>query len=630
MSSSRSTTFWVGALLVLVLFSLPLFFGLNEPEMRSDEAIYSYAVERILDSGDWLTPKSIPGEQPFLEKPPLKFWLVAGGIKSGLLPNNDAGLRWFDGLFGAIGFFYIFLIGCRLSGPTCGVVAALALFALDPLIFEHGLRSNNMEASVFLSYCGGLYHFMRWAEGAPGRARRGHAFAVGAYFVLGFMTKFVAAAFLPMIGVVSLLWRPGGFKTLKEGWRDWVLPIVAVLAVTAPWFIYETRLYGSMFWQTIFGVHVFKRFTSFLDPSHLHPWHYYFSWTWREVVYASEQILVGAGLVRLLVAAVRGETWTARVVLVWGVLPLALISVGTSKLGHYAYPFWPPLGLGAGLAFAWVLSVLERRVEPAVAGWLARLTPKRAATWSQPRSRVRTVLLSIAGVLMAIALWTLFISPVHLGVGSVTLFSNSSFLRPAFAAVFLFWLAGQARSLLRLAAAVALAFVLPLATYLDKVHRIGKVDHPIRAARDCIKDLDAGNTAVGHGVYAAAADLHWAYYFYLARIDTFTAAPQFSLDDTLARLTVPGQQTPVIIQRPDYDTLAATVPPLLVTAPDAPPPPPDEYTPLRTTLTKGAVAFDDNVAMLLPGPFQACAAPMLDADGHPISLWKRAAAGKIP
>lgn len=619
--SSRTAVFWLGAFLVLVLFSLPLLFGLNEPEMRSDEAIYSYAVDRILESGDWLTPKSIPGDGPFLEKPPLKFWLVAGGIKSGLLPANDAGLRWFDGVFGAIGFFYVFLIGCRLSGTTCGVVSVLALFALDPLLFEHGLRSNNMEASVFLCYCGGLYHFMRWVEGAPGRARRGQAFAVAGYFVLGFMTKFVAAAFLPMIGVVSLLWRRGGFGTIKEGWRDWMLPIVAVLAVTAPWFIYESRQYGSEFWQIIFGVHVFKRFTSWLDPAHLHPWHYYFSWTWREVVYAREQILVGVGLARLVVAAVRGETWTARVVVVWGLLPLSLISIGTSKLGHYAYPFWPPLGLGAGLAFAWVLGALERRVEPAVVALLARLTPKRAAAWSEPRSRVRTVLLSVAGILLALALWTLLVAPVHLSVGGVTLFSNSSFLRPAFAAVVIFWLAGQARSLLRLAVAIGLAFLLPLATYLDKVHRIGKVDHPIRAARDCISGIERTGAPVGQGVYNAAADLHHAYYFYLGRIGPWVVAPQFSLDDTLARLTMPGQQTPVIIQRPDYETLAATLPPLPVIAPDAPPLPPDEHTPLRTTLTKGAVTFDDNVAMLLPGPFQACAAPMLEADGHPI--WKR-------
>jgi len=224
------------------------------------------------------------------------------------------------------------------------------------------------------------------------------------------------------------------------------------------------------------------------------------------------------------------------------------------------------------------------------------------------------------------ALWTLVIAPVRIAIGDVTLFSNSSFLRPAFAAVVLFWLAGQSRTLLMFVTAIAMALLLPVTTYMDKVHRIGRVDHPIRAARDCITAVEASGAPVGHGVYNAAADLHHSYYFYLGRIGPWVVAPQFSLEDTLARLTVAGQQTPVIIQRPDYETLAATVPPAATTAPDEPPPPPDEHTPLRTTLSKGAVTFDDNVAMLLPGPFQTCAAPMLEADGHPI--WKRPAPGK--
>ena len=40
------------------------------------------------------------------------------------------------------------------------------------------------------------------------------------------------------------------------------------------------------------------------------------------------------------------------VVLLWATLPLALISVGTSKLYHYAYPFLPPLALAAGYLVA--------------------------------------------------------------------------------------------------------------------------------------------------------------------------------------------------------------------------------------------------------------------------------------
>jgi len=74
---------------VIAAFCLPLLVGLGEPDLETDEAIYSFAVERILEIGDWLEPKSSPSETDvFLEKPPLKFWLVAAPIKAGLLPHD--------------------------------------------------------------------------------------------------------------------------------------------------------------------------------------------------------------------------------------------------------------------------------------------------------------------------------------------------------------------------------------------------------------------------------------------------------------------------------------------------------------------------------------------------------------
>ena len=90
--------------LVLVAFCLPLFVGLGTPDLGTDEAIYSFAVDRILETGDWLVPKSSPSEtDPFLEKPPLKFWIVALPIKAGLLPHDEFGLRFVDAVAGSGG-----------------------------------------------------------------------------------------------------------------------------------------------------------------------------------------------------------------------------------------------------------------------------------------------------------------------------------------------------------------------------------------------------------------------------------------------------------------------------------------------------------------------------------------------
>src|SRR5476649_1860164 len=91
-----------GLALVVLLFCLPLFIKLGDVDMANDEALYSYAVDRIVETGHWLTPRAIPSDTEFLEKPPLMFWMVAGGIKTGLLPDSDFGMRALSALFGGL------------------------------------------------------------------------------------------------------------------------------------------------------------------------------------------------------------------------------------------------------------------------------------------------------------------------------------------------------------------------------------------------------------------------------------------------------------------------------------------------------------------------------------------------
>ena len=176
---------WIWMALVAVLFCAPLFADLGRADYDNDESIYSFSVDVMLKSGDWLKPRLIPSETlPFLEKPPLKFWMVGLPIHWGLLPSNEFGMRFWDAVMGSLAFLYIFAIGRRLAGPVCGFTAVFLLVVHAPLILEHGLRTNNMEAAVFLAYAAGMYHFLAWRTSGPDD--RGHIFAMALYFVLGF------------------------------------------------------------------------------------------------------------------------------------------------------------------------------------------------------------------------------------------------------------------------------------------------------------------------------------------------------------------------------------------------------------------------------------------------------------
>ena len=156
---------------------MPLWVGLGRADVDNDEAIYTFAVDQMLRNGDWLTPRSAPDpEAPFLEKPPLKFWLVAGAIRLGLLPHDQFGTRAWDALFGSLAFCYVAALGVRIGSPLAGVLAALILFVHRPLLFDHGLRSNNMDAALVLVVLRRRLPLpgvaRGWAGGAPVAAHR--------------------------------------------------------------------------------------------------------------------------------------------------------------------------------------------------------------------------------------------------------------------------------------------------------------------------------------------------------------------------------------------------------------------------------------------------------------------------
>ena len=370
--------FLVGLALVLLLFARPLFFSLGNFDLENDEAIYSHAVLSITEEGAWLSPWSSPGTGPFLEKPPLKLWLVALGMLAGL-PEDELGLRFFDPLLGTFAFLYLYALAYRAGGWLAGVGAVGTLFLFEPLLFEHGLRANTMDAALVLAYCGGAWHCLASMRAAAGsRASRGHLLAATLFFTFGFLVKFVAALFLPMVAGAALLLHRQARPRLRQDFWPLVAAAAVFLALAAPWFLYQHLREGVFFWRVILGQHVVERFTHHLDPHHLHPFSYYFVLIGRDLAEAGTLVAVLLGLGLWLYASRRDRSFFGLWVGLWAFLPLFAISFGTSKLIHYTYPFLPPLGLFAGFALARLAAAGWEILRP-LGGWLTRLPRPRAA-----------------------------------------------------------------------------------------------------------------------------------------------------------------------------------------------------------------------------------------------------------
>jgi 4-amino-4-deoxy-L-arabinose transferase-like glycosyltransferase len=579
--------------LLLAAFCLPLFFGLGRTELENDEAIYSYAVESILTTGEWLSPLSSPHlDEVFLEKPPLKFWIVAAPIRAGLLPYDEFGLRFWDAVFGSLGFVYVFLIGRRLAGAVCGAAALLVLFGHDPLLFAHGLRTNNMEAALFLAYCGGIYHYLALVAHADERTRWRHIAAFTAYFCLGFMTKFVAVLFLPMIAIAAAVLLPSHRRRLAADWRRWALAGVLALAAVLPWFLYHHAQRGAEFWEIIFGVHVYTRFTASVDPNHVMPWNFYFSEAWLQLGMSGSAGWAAFGLVVLAVQTVRRRRVEELVVLLWLVVPVFLISLGTSKLYHYFYPYVPPIALAAGYGLAWLVS-LGRQLVARISGsaeWLSAPFPRLGGRWKLDPLRMgpwRPLFAAIMVVALALALLTM-IEPVRLTVGGQTVFRNSSVLRPLLVALVCAGLAGFARPAAVVITVLVISLVIPTPVqgYRSSMRRLAYTSHPLRTLGECLQGVDASKRARGEAVFEPYAPLQDAYvhsYFFYLRGRGWLEDPD---EDRLRTAAfTPGQERPVILDAADYVAF--------LSRPDLPEP-----------LPKGLSR--PGVVMLLPGDYAEC------------------------
>ena len=578
-------------LLVLVAFCLPLFIGLGDADLGNDEAIYAYAAESILRTGEWMSPRSSPFDNVvFLEKPSLKFWIVAAPIRIGLLPRNEFGLRFWDAVFGSSAFLYVLLIGRRQHGAVCGVAAVLVLFVHEPLLFEHGLRSNNMEAALLLAYCGGIYHFLRWGDAEAARERSLHIAAVVMWFFLGFMTKFVAAIFLPGILLLTAIAVPSYRRHALQDWRRWLLAGVAFVALASPWFIYQHLHHGRQFWRIILGEHVFQRFTASLDPAHVHPWHYYVSDMATQLGRSMSGWWVLAGILVMIGAAVRHRQRAIVPIVLWWAVPTLLISLGTSKLYHYYYPFLPPValaaGFGASVLWDWFKGLGDRTP------FLTRIDRR----WQLPR--VVRVIVVVALLISAVAVAIAMVSgPVRFEILPGVRVRNSSLLRPLIVATLSLIVLGRIKLLVGAAAVLLFACYVPspLHAYLPTVSHLERGRQPMKLLSGCIGRVDKRRRARGETpppIYSAMPQgtfSHPPFYY-------FGGTPGWhSPREGLLREALYGPDLrPVLTSQQDLDAFFAAHP--------------DLSAPMT-------VNIDPFLVVALPGPYEFCAAAVRQS--HP-------------
>jgi len=308
-----------------------LFFPLFEP----DESRYAQIPAEMLQRGDWVVPTL--QSEPYLDKPPLMYWLVMLAYSVLGVADGVARLVPALALHGTI--LVVYFLGRRTLGERAAFFGAM-LLALAPgfpligrLLLLDGLLAFFTTLGLFAAFEAVRTERFGW----------GWWLLAAAACALGALTKGPIALVLVLGPVVlhRLL-----VDSARVSWPAWGVFLGVVAAVNLPWYVAMHFRVPEFLPQFIWDHHLQRYFGSFAHE--------------EGVFYYVPIVLLGLlpGTL-LLVPFVRwllsGDEATARqrttefgFCLLAGGFCVALFSLSSCKLPTYVMPALPPLALALG------------------------------------------------------------------------------------------------------------------------------------------------------------------------------------------------------------------------------------------------------------------------------------------
>ena len=323
-------------LVVPLLVALPLFFwGIGALPLRDpDEGLYASIAREMLSRGDWLTPRF--NGLPYLEKPPLYYWLTA--LTYGLFGFSEWGARLWAAV-GSLGTVLLTaLLGREAFGARVGLVASL-LCATSLGVFLYG-RFVGVDLLFTLFLTSTFLCFLRWIH------KGGWPPLLGLYLSLALMilTKGVLGLLFPLLPIGRVLWLTR--RRLRDAGLWWGVPLL--LAVVLPWHLLVSRANPGFLSYYLLDTHLvrFLQGTGAIeDETPLSTLGFLLvSLVW----FIPWSLFLPSALVALWRKwrfLLRPERVAWNMVLVWAATIFGVFSASAFKLEHYALPAFPALAL---------------------------------------------------------------------------------------------------------------------------------------------------------------------------------------------------------------------------------------------------------------------------------------------
>lgn len=316
--------------LLFVLSGVLLYPCLSFHLFEPDEGRYAQIPREMLTRGEWIVP-TLQGE-PYLDKPPLMYWLVM--LSYSLFGYHDWAARLIPALAMQATVLATYLLGRRLVGNRSAFWGALLLtvspifLGIGRLLVLDGLLTLWVTIALLAGYRSASD---RWSLIA--------AFACG----LGVLTKGPVAVVLVVVPLLTERW----LRSVQASRLHYGLRFGAVIAIVSlPW-------YAAVCWQRPEFVRYFlwqHNVERFMDPfDHIRP-----VWFYVPIVLFGmlPTLLLARPLLRFMTSTqpdgINARCPAMGYLLLAGLWCVFFFSLAGSKLPTYILPAFPPLCLVLG------------------------------------------------------------------------------------------------------------------------------------------------------------------------------------------------------------------------------------------------------------------------------------------
>ena len=306
-----------------------------------DEGRVAEIAREMPVNASWLVP-TLNG-RPFIEEPPLFYWLQAGAYR--LVGDPSAAAARFPAAAAAIvGTLVTGVVALRLGARP--LLAVLVLATAPEYWWMARSATPDTAAAAATALALGLF-FVAWQSGRRGLL----AASVGALGV-----AFGCKSFLPVgLAVVTMLAfvACAGWGRLRT--RELALAVAGVSGLVAVWFLTIAREVGAESVTFFVMTNHLGRFAGDPDEGHV-----------RSVLYYIPQLALGLFPWSVVLPAAAAAAWRERSTptrlfpLLWAGAMTAALTLSASKRAHYLLPAYPAFAI---LVAQWWPEAWRRRVD---------------------------------------------------------------------------------------------------------------------------------------------------------------------------------------------------------------------------------------------------------------------------